>query len=107
MPLLRPPSSAAIARRRFSTTLRRRGGGGGGAGHESHYDPPTGWFLNTPPGETAKKEGWEGIMYWGFFGSLMVAGVAYAYKPDTSWVLLFFFFFLFLGFDEEGGRWFG
>jgi hypothetical protein len=52
--------------------------------HGSHYDPPTGWFLNTPPGETPKKEGWEGVMYWGFFGSLAIAAVAYAYKPDTS-----------------------
>ena len=54
-------------------------------GHESPYDQPTGWFLNQNPAEpAAKKEAWENIMYWGFFGSLFAAGVAYAYKPDTS-----------------------
>lgn len=52
--------------------------------HGSHYDPPTGWFLGVPPGEKQTKEGWEGIWYWGFFGGLFAAGVAYAYKPDTS-----------------------
>lgn len=52
--------------------------------HGSHYDPPTGWFLGVPPGEKQAKEGWEGIWYWGFFGGLFAAGVAYTYKPDTS-----------------------
>lgn len=65
-PLLLRPSSSA--RRHMS----------------SHYDPPTGWFLGVPPGEKPLKEGWEGIFYWGFFGGLFAAGVAYAYKPDTS-----------------------
>ncbi|CUS06991.1 unnamed protein product [Tuber aestivum] len=53
------------------------------SGH-SHYDPPSGWFLNVPPGEKPVKEGWENVFYWGFLGGLFAAGVAYAYKPDTS-----------------------
>jgi len=52
----------------------------------SHYDPPSGWFLNVPPGEKPVKEGWENVFYWGFLGGLFAAGVAYAYKPDTSYV---------------------
>lgn len=32
------------------------------------------------------KEGWENIWYYGFIGSLLVAGVAYVFKPDTSYV---------------------
>ncbi|KAI9698964.1 MAG: hypothetical protein M1836_003153 [Candelina mexicana] len=52
--------------------------------HEDHYDPPSGWLWGVPPGETYKKEGWEGIWIYGFFGSLILGAVAYAYKPDTS-----------------------
>jgi hypothetical protein len=52
--------------------------------HEDHYDPPTGWLFGVKPGEKAEKEGWEGIWVWGFFGSLGLATVAYAFKPDTS-----------------------
>ncbi|KAI9722356.1 MAG: hypothetical protein M1812_001828 [Candelaria pacifica] len=51
---------------------------------EDHYDPPTGWLWGIPPGETYKKEGWEDIWIYGYFGSLILAAVAYAYKPDTS-----------------------
>ncbi|KAF2083540.1 hypothetical protein K490DRAFT_21500, partial [Saccharata proteae CBS 121410] len=66
--------------RNLSTTPARLGGGG----HGTEYDPPTGWLFGVPPGEKYKEEGWEKIMTWGFFGSLGVAVVAYAYKPDTS-----------------------
>ena len=56
-------------------------------GHEDMYDPPTGWLFGVPPGEKPKKEGWETISYIGIVGVLFGAGVAYAYKPDTSYVL--------------------
>src|SRR5580700_9007630 len=64
--------------------------------HEDHYDPPTGWLFGVKPGEKYQKEGWEGVWMWGFFGSLGLAVVAYAFKPDTSYVPLFtpFLFFL-------------
>ncbi|MCJ1327485.1 hypothetical protein MMC10_004154 [Thelotrema lepadinum] len=51
---------------------------------EDHYDPPTGWLFGIPPGEKYQNEGWERIWVWGFWGSLGVAAVAYAYKPDSS-----------------------
>ncbi|KAF2734941.1 hypothetical protein EJ04DRAFT_512100 [Polyplosphaeria fusca] len=53
-------------------------------GHESQYDPPTGWLFGVKPGEKYEKEGWEGLWYWGFYGSIALATVAYAFKPDTS-----------------------
>lgn len=46
------------------------------------------------------KEGWENVFYWGFLGGLFAAGVAYAYKPDTSYVFLLFPCLL-----EWGGGW--
>ncbi len=52
--------------------------------HESHYDPPSGWLFGVKPGEKAEKEGWEGVWVYGFFGSLGLAVVGYAFKPDTS-----------------------
>ncbi|CAL3968915.1 unnamed protein product [Diplocarpon coronariae] len=52
--------------------------------HEDHFDPPSGWLFGVKPGEKAEKEGWEGIWVYGFFGSLGLAAVAYAFKPDTS-----------------------
>jgi hypothetical protein len=52
--------------------------------HEDHYDPPSGWLFGVKPGEKAEKEGWEGIWIYGFFGSLGLAVVGYAFKPDTS-----------------------
>lgn len=52
--------------------------------HEDHYDPPTGWLFGVKPGEKYQKEGWEGLWIWGFFGSLGLGVVAYAFKPDTS-----------------------
>ncbi|EON61132.1 hypothetical protein W97_00343 [Coniosporium apollinis CBS 100218] len=54
------------------------------ASHGDHYDPPTGWLWGVPPGTKPEKEGWETIWVWGFFGSLGLGVVAYAYKPDTS-----------------------
>ncbi|KAF8252394.1 hypothetical protein K440DRAFT_594839 [Wilcoxina mikolae CBS 423.85] len=81
MPLLRPPPTIV----RVRNTISRRTMASHSHGHESPYDPPTGWFLNQNPAEPpAKREGWEPIIYWGFLGSLFAAGVAYAYKPDTS-----------------------
>jgi len=52
--------------------------------HEDHYDPPGGWLWGIPPGQQYKKEGWENITYYGFVGGFIVAGIAYAFKPDTS-----------------------
>lgn len=56
-------------------------------GHESHYDPPSGWLFGVRPGEKYEKEGWERIWFWGMYGSLGLATVAYVYKPDTRYVL--------------------
>ncbi len=54
------------------------------AASHSHYDPPSGWLFNVPPGQKYEKEGWEGMWVWGFWGSLVFGAVGYAYKPDTS-----------------------
>jgi hypothetical protein len=73
---------AAISQRcAFSTTQRTKAAD---HAHEDHYDPPSGWLFGVKPGETKEKEGWETIWVWGFFGSLGLAVVAYAFKPDTS-----------------------
>lgn len=56
------------------------------ADHGDHYDPPTGYLFGVKPGQKYVKEGWENIWYYGFVGSLLVAGVAYVFKPDTSYV---------------------
>lgn len=72
--------TTAVAARAFSTTPRRAGGGG------AQYDPPTGWLWGVKPGEKYEKEGWENIFFYGFYGSLAVFAVAYAFKPDTSYV---------------------
>ncbi|KAJ5665955.1 uncharacterized protein N7477_008403 [Penicillium maclennaniae] len=63
----------------FSTSSNLHGGD-----HGSHYDPPTGWLFGIKPGQKYAKEGWEGVWYYGFIGSLLAAGVAYVFKPDTS-----------------------
>jgi len=52
--------------------------------HEDHYDPPSGWLFGVKPGEKPERESWELVFYWGFCGSLALAVVAYAFKPDTS-----------------------
>ncbi|KAL4910664.1 hypothetical protein BDW74DRAFT_141581 [Aspergillus multicolor] len=61
----------------FSTRSSLLGGG-------AHYDPPTGYLFGVKPGQKYVKEGWENVWYYGFIGSLLVAGVAYVFKPDTS-----------------------
>lgn len=77
----RASSRHAITRRTFATTPARRSGG---HGHGPEFDPPTGWLFGVRPGEKAEKEGWEGLAYYGFCGSLVAFGIAYAFKPDTS-----------------------
>lgn len=66
---------------RFSTRSSLRA-----ADHGDHYDPPSGYLFGVKPGQKYVKEGWENIWYYGFIGSLLVAGVAYIFKPDTSYV---------------------
>lgn len=97
----RPPSSKMIARplshtlrsrcllrkpqnvQGFSTRSNLRA-----ADHGDHYDPPAGWLFGVKPGQKYVKEGWEGIWYYGFIGSFLLAGVAYVFKPDTSYASL-------------------
>ncbi|KAK4044218.1 ESSS subunit of NADH:ubiquinone oxidoreductase-domain-containing protein [Parachaetomium inaequale] len=74
------PSTALVpARFRFFSTTPRRAGGGG-----MQYDPPSGWLWGVRPGEKYQNEGWEGPFFYGFWGSIIVFAVAYAWKPDTS-----------------------
>ena len=75
--LLRTPQTTKA----FSTQPSLRA-----ADHGDHYDPPTGWLFGVKPGQKYAKEGWENIWYYGFIGSFLVAGVAYVFKPDTSYV---------------------
>ncbi|KAI5923389.1 ESSS subunit of NADH:ubiquinone oxidoreductase-domain-containing protein [Camillea tinctor] len=72
------PSTTPTARRAFSATARTP------ASHGPQYDPPTGWLFGVKPGEKYQKEGWETPFFYGFCGSLVLAGVAYGFKPDTS-----------------------
>jgi hypothetical protein len=67
--------------RGFSNTKQRKAAD---HAHEDHYDPPSGWLFGVKPGEKPEKEGWETVWVWGFFGSLGLGVVAYAFKPDTS-----------------------
>jgi hypothetical protein len=76
--LLRTPQN----KQAFSTGSSLRA-----ADHGDHYDPPTGWLFGVKPGQKYVKEGWENIWYYGFIGSILVTGVAYVFKPDTSYVL--------------------
>ncbi|KAK4131004.1 hypothetical protein BT67DRAFT_389542 [Trichocladium antarcticum] len=69
---------ARAPHRLFSGSARRAAGGG------MHYDPPTGWLWGVRPGEKYVNEGWEGPFFYGFWGSIVVFMVAYAFKPDTS-----------------------
>ncbi|PFH57151.1 hypothetical protein XA68_15437 [Ophiocordyceps unilateralis] len=66
--------------RSFSLSLQRRGGG---HSNESQFDPPGGWLWGIKPGEKHENEGWEWPFYV-FIGSLVVTGIALAYKPDTT-----------------------
>lgn len=75
--LLRRPQNA----QGFSTRSTLRA-----ADHGDHYDPPGGYLFGVKPGHKYVKEGWENIWYYGFVGSLVAAGVAYVFKPDTSYV---------------------
>ena len=81
------PASARVAlaraqpHRALSSSAIRASGAEG-----NHFDPPSGNLFGVAPGEQYKKEGWEGIWVWGFFGSLLVAAVAYGFKGDTAYV---------------------
>jgi len=66
------------AARQFTASARTSGA------HGPQYDPPTGWLFGVKPGEKYQKEGWENPFFYGFCGSLLLAGVAYGFKPDTS-----------------------
>ena len=70
----------AARQQTFSTSSSVR------ASHGSQYDPPSGWLFGVKPGEKYKPEGWENLFFYGFCGSLGVFAVAYAFKPDTSYV---------------------
>ncbi|EMD01214.1 hypothetical protein BAUCODRAFT_82315, partial [Baudoinia panamericana UAMH 10762] len=52
--------------------------------HDDHYDQPSGYLWGVKPGEKYENEGWEGVFYYGFCGSLLFGLVGYCYKPDTS-----------------------
>lgn len=91
----RLPRCSLRLRPRYLTTTRNLrasdpsqahpGSDGGDHGdHGDHYDPPGGWLWGLRPGEKYEKEGWEGLFYYGFYGSFVVAAIAYAFKPDTS-----------------------
>ena len=90
---LRPLTQTSLPRATFrplTTTVPKQSaghegshGGDGAHAHESHYDPPGGWLWGLRPGEKYEKEGWE---IWAkiMSGALILTGVAYAYKPDTT-----------------------
>ncbi|KAL2063132.1 hypothetical protein VTL71DRAFT_6204 [Oculimacula yallundae] len=86
-PLSSSPSSAPriastiTSTRDFSATPSPRAAD---HAHEDHYDPPSGWLFGVKPGEKPEKEGWENVWVYGFFGSLALGVVGYAFKPDTS-----------------------
>jgi len=74
-------SSAPIRRLTTTRSLRAEGHVDG---HGVQYDPPSGWLWGIRPGEKYEKEGWEGIFFYGYMGSIAVAAIVYAFKPDTS-----------------------
>ena len=88
----RLPRCSLRPKPRFLTTTRplraedplHSHSGTSGGSHGDHYDPPGGWLWGLRPGEKYEKEGWEGLFYYGFYGSFVVAAIAYAFKPDTS-----------------------
>lgn len=73
---VRTPLATTNART-FSLTTIRQGGGG------QQWDAPSGWLWGIKPGEKPEPEGWEWPMYI-FCGSLILTGVALAFKPDTT-----------------------
>ncbi|KAK5637431.1 hypothetical protein RRF57_013143 [Xylaria bambusicola] len=78
---LQQSTTATPSTRQFTASARTS------ASHGPQYDPPTGWLFGVKPGEKYQKEGWETPFFYGFCGSILVAGVAYGFKPDTSCVL--------------------
>ena len=83
------PSSLVVTRNSTTTSAHsndpeHKGTSGGHDAEHGHYDPPGGWLWGIRPGEKYEKEGWEGLFIYGFWGSFIVAGIAYAFKPDTS-----------------------
>ena len=102
--ILRSPTSRLLPSNRicsqsFSTHPLHRLGHPDG---DAFYDPPTGWLFGVPPGEKYKKEGWENIWVYGYWGSCLLAVVAYIYKPDTSWVALLEWFWKISAFILRG-----
>ncbi|EWC44350.1 hypothetical protein DRE_01176 [Drechslerella stenobrocha 248] len=79
--LIRTPNILPRASRGLASTSHSHDDHGH---HEDPYDEPTGWFLGVPPNETRPNEGWEKIMWYGFFGAFAAFSVALVYKPDTS-----------------------
>jgi hypothetical protein len=79
-----PLSFRTTPSRAFSQSKIRQGGGN----HGTQYDPPSGWLFGVKPGEKYEKEGWETLWYWGFYGSFALATIAYAFKPDTRYVIV-------------------
>lgn len=77
-------SNIAASTRHLSVTPLRRSDDS----HGSHYDAPSGWLWGVPPGQKAEKEGWEGIWTYGFYGTIALGVIAYAFKPDSRFVLL-------------------
>lgn len=96
MPLIRPTalsgralqlsapaaSRTVAARRPLSSSQALRSADS----HGDHYDAPGGWLFGVKPGEKYQDEGWEKIWYWGFFGTMALGVIGYAYKPDTRCV---------------------
>lgn len=76
--------SSAIARAGTRSLSHTPAARSAGHGHESPYDPPTGWLFNVKPGEKYKNEGWEKPFFWGFCGSLVLFAAIVPFKPDTS-----------------------
>ncbi|UKZ79717.1 hypothetical protein TrVFT333_007477 [Trichoderma virens FT-333] len=74
---MRPPAAHDSAKplHDVSTTRRPR--------QRVTVRPPGGWLWGIKPGEKPEPEGWEWPMYL-FGASLLVTGVALAFKPDTS-----------------------
>ena len=80
-----PPHRAALSTSAPHRSASSSHDDGHGHGHaaEGRFDPPTGWLFGRPPGEKYQWEGWEfgtGL----FLGTIVVAAVALAFKPDTS-----------------------
>jgi hypothetical protein len=71
-------ATTTTTQRTFSATAAPR------ASHGPQYDPPSGWLFGVKPGEKYQKEGWETPFFYGFCGSLLLAAIAYGFKPDTS-----------------------